>query len=200
MKWVTLCGSKVENVQCIVCKEYEAQIMSSKNFSNIWINGSKNPTSDAVKKHVTSEMHKHAHKHAVDLALKKELGLKEYVENICRNTVIGKSITRMHEKTRKVIKNHFSTAYYLSKNEKPFSDFPKLLDLQELNGLDVQKGYRTDRAAAVFVDFIAESMKLPLKKCLIKVKAKYYSILQDGSTDTSVIEQELIYVLFLYEG
>ena len=170
--------------------------MSSKNFSDSQIKGSKNPSSDAVKKHVTSEIHKRA----VDLALKKELGPKEYVENIRQNTAIGKSITRMHKKTRKLRKNYFSTAYYLAKNEKPFSDFPELLDLQELNGLDVQKGYRTDRAAAVFVDFIAESMKLPLKKCLIKVKAKYYSILQDGSTDTSVIEQELIYVLFLYEG
>ena len=27
-KWVTLPGSKVGNVQCIICKEYEAQIMS----------------------------------------------------------------------------------------------------------------------------------------------------------------------------
>ena len=43
-----------------------------------------------------------------------------------------------------------------------------------------------------------ESMKVPLKECLMK--AKYYSILQDGSTDTSVSEQELIYVLFLYES
>ena len=155
----------------------------------------KNPTFDAVKKHVTSEKHKRA----AYLALKKELGPKEYVENIRENTVIiGKSITRMHKKTRKVMKNRFSTAYYLAKNGKPFSDFPKLLDMQELNGLDVQKGYRTDRAAAIFIDFIAELMKLSLKESLMK--AKYYSILQDGSTDTSVSEQELIYVLFLYKG
>ena len=153
----------------------------------------KNPTFDAVKKHVTSEKHKRA----AYLALKKELGPKEYVENIRENTVIiGKSITRMHKKTRKVMKNHFSTAYYLAKNEKPFSDFPKLLDMQELNGLDVRKGYRTDRAAAIFIDFIAELMKR--KESLMK--AKYYSILQDGSTDTSMSEQELILVLFFYES
>ena len=99
----------------------------------------------------------------------------------------------MHKETRQVMKNHFLTAYYLAKNEKHFSDFPELLDLQELNGLDVQKGYRMDRAAAVFVGVIAELMKLPLKECL--VKANYYSFLQDGSTDTTVSEQELIYVL-----
>ena len=84
LKWVTLPGSKIRNVQCIICKEYEAQIMSSKKFSDSWIKGSKNPTSDAVKKHVTSERHKRA----ADLALKKELSPKEYVENNCWNTVI----------------------------------------------------------------------------------------------------------------
>ena len=83
-KWVTLPGSKVGNVQCIICKEYEVQIMSSENFRDSWVKGSKNPTSDAVKKHVTSERHKHA----ADLALKKELSPKEYVENNCWNTVI----------------------------------------------------------------------------------------------------------------
>ena len=30
--------------------------------------------------------------------------------------------------------------------------------------------------------------------------SSYYSILMDGSTDSSVIEQELIYVLFLNNG
>ena len=103
--------------------------MSSKNFNDSWIKGLKNPICDAVKKHVTSEMHKHA----ANLALRKELGSKEYVENIHQNTVMGKLITRIHKKTRKVMKNRFSTAFYLAKNEKPFSDSPKLLDLQELN-------------------------------------------------------------------
>ena len=124
-----------------LCEDFQRTIYANKKYDQIQdssemgkrIKGSKNPTSDAVEKHVTSEMHKYA----ADLALKKELGPKEYVQNIHQNTAIGKSITRMHEKTRKVMENHFSTAYYLAKNEKPFNDFPKLLDLQKLNGLDV---------------------------------------------------------------
>ena len=70
--WVNLPGGKVENIRCEVCEEYETQIMAFKNVSASWIEGSKNPTSDAVKKHVTSEMHKRA----ANLALKKELGPK----------------------------------------------------------------------------------------------------------------------------
>ena len=41
-------------------------------------------------------------------------------------------------------------------------------------------------------------MKVSLKECLLN--GKYYSILQDGSTDTSISEQELVYVLFLNDG
>ena len=80
LKWVTLPGNKVGNVQCTVCKEYEAQINSSKNFSDSWIKGSKYPTSDAAKKHVTSEMHKRA----VDLALKKNLAQRNMSKILAR--------------------------------------------------------------------------------------------------------------------
>ena len=41
-------------------------------------------------------------------------------------------------------------------------------------------------------------MKVPLKECLLN--AKSYSILQDGSTDTSMSEQELVYVLLFNYG
>ena len=41
-------------------------------------------------------------------------------------------------------------------NKKLFADYPDLLTLQVLNGLQVQKGYRTDREAAIFTENIAE--------------------------------------------
>ena len=98
----------------------------------------------------------------------------------------------MAEHSKEVLRMRFNTVYYLAKNEKPFSDYPDLLALQEKNGVDKQSGYRTPQAAASFIDFIAE-------QCKTLVKARYYSILTDGSTDTSVTEQELIYVMFLNE-
>ena len=51
-----------------------------------------------------------------------------------------------------MLKNRFTTAYYLAKTEKPFANYPELLDPQELNGLEVQKEYQTDTAAAIFND------------------------------------------------
>ena len=41
-------------------------------------------------------------------------------------------------------------------------------------------------------------MREDLKKLILK--ANYFSVLSDGSTDSAVTEQETIYVLFIFEG
>ena len=133
LKWVNLPGRKVENVQYEVCKEYKTQIMSCKNFSNSWIKVKKNTTTDAVKKHATSEMHKQA----TDLALKNECGTKRFAGNLHQKIFIGKLITKMNKNARKVFKNRFTIAYCLAKNEKLFADYQELLE--ELSGLEVEK-------------------------------------------------------------
>ena len=66
------------------------------------------------------------------------------------------------------MQNCFSTSHYLAKNKKPFTDFTDWLELQELNSPEVQKGYRTNRAAAIFIYYIAEQIKGPLKESLLK--------------------------------
>ena len=57
------------------------------------------------------------------------------------------------------------------------------------------KGYKTDRAAASFVDVIGQSMKDYFVEDLLS--ASYYSLLTDRSNNASTLEQEVIYVLFL---
>ena len=78
--------------------------MSCKNFNDSWIKGSENPTSDAVKKHVTSEMHKRT----ADLALKKEVLPRRYAD--IDTYPIGKTNPKMNQKARKVLKNRFTAA------------------------------------------------------------------------------------------
>ena len=193
LEWDIQVGGNAGNIRCSTCKEHDDRLHGLKNYNRAWVEGSKNATSDSVKKHVNTDMHKRA----ADIAMKKHLGSERYTQNVMKNTPIGKSITRMEEHSKEVLKMRFNTAYYLAKKEKPFSDYPDLLVLQEKNGIEKHSGYRTPRAAADFIDFIAEEFKSPLKEIL--VKARYYSILTDGSTDTSVTEQELIYVMFLNE-
>ena len=56
------------------------------------------------------------------------------------------------------LRPRFNTVYYLYKKERPYSDYADLLALKEKNGMKVTKCYKTDRAAASFVDVIGQSM------------------------------------------
>ena len=55
--------------------------------------------------------------------------------------------------------------------------------------------YRNDRAAASFVDVIGREMRQEFVTDILD--ARYYSLLTDSSTDASILEQEVLYVLFL---
>ena len=56
----------------------------------------------------------------------------------------------------------------------------------------------TDTAAADFTDHIAKVKKENLIKAIST--SKYFSLLTDSSTDSAVIEEEVLYLLFLNEG
>ena len=55
--------------------------------------------------------------------------------------------------------------------------------------------YRNERASANFTDTIGTSIRQKLLEDI--EKCNYFTLLLDGSIDSSVTEQELIYVLFL---
>ena len=72
----------------------------------------------------------------------------------------------------------FNSAYYLAKQEQPFSGFPDLLKLQAKNKTTgIKECYRNDRAAANVTDCIAKVTKDSFSKDL--AKARYSCILSD---------------------
>ena len=56
--------------------------------------------------------------------------------------------------------------------------------------------YRNERAGANFIDTIGTSIR---QKSLEDIeKCNYFTLLMDGSTDSSVTEEELIYVFYVF--
>ena len=187
-------GGKVCTLRCLTCKRWEPRIRSLKNFSPKWISpGSTTIDKDCVKKHIQSLQHQEA----VKITKKSLLG-DVYKQLVVEKTPIGQGLKRMCESDRKSLNVKFNCAYYLAKQERPYRDYSDLLSLHEKNGVGVGKSYLHDRAAANFTFHIAEVTRESLKTDL--ANANFYSVLNDGSTDSGVIEQELIYVLFLNHG
>lgn len=53
----------------------------------------------------------------------------------------------------------FRTAYYIAKNLRPYSDMPKLIDLQTKNSLDMGRILQSDKSCANIINHISSEMK-----------------------------------------
>ena len=101
-------------------------------------------------------------------------------------TLIGHDLKKMCTDDRKALEYKFNSAYYLALKERPFTDFPELLTLQEKNGIkNICKAYLTYNAFAELTDYRVEVTKDSLKTDIANVN--HYACLNDGSTDLSVI-------------
>ena len=81
---------------------------------------------------------------------------------------------------KEVLENRSNSASYLAKKERPYSDFPDLIELQEKNGVKYCGSYQNERATANFVDNCREVLKESFVEDLLH--ANYHSILLVAQT------------------
>ncbi|KAJ8332533.1 hypothetical protein SKAU_G00423220 [Synaphobranchus kaupii] len=82
--------------------------------------------------------------------------------------------------------------------EQPFTQYPALLDLQAINGVDAGGKYKSNQACQRFVEVIYDDIWEP---CYNDLKAaRFISVLAGAATDVSIRDLEGIYVRFLKDG
>ena len=117
---------KLVKLKCKVCIEFENRITSIKGFSHGWITGT-----ESVKNGQFIQAYKwRSHLYAKDLQKKKYLGASDFNRAVLSSTPIGR-LPKTTEEDKEILKSRFNTAYYLAKNERPYSDFPDMIVLQE---------------------------------------------------------------------
>ena len=183
-------GKVVNLLHCKVCTSKEERITSTKNFSRTFITGSAIVKNNTVVNHKNSDQHRMA----VKLNLKETLKEK-YVDEYVNETPIGQGLNKMAADDRERMEHLFNASYTVCKEEYFFKKYVPICQLLEKCGVDLGNSYRTDRSATELSDYISGVMKGTLEKDL--KDARYYSVLCDGSTDTSVKSQELFYVLYI---
>ena len=124
------------------------------------------------------------------------MGAEANEQNVVNVVPFFQGIVTMEEKDREPVTIKFNSALYLAKIERPFSDYDNLLKLQIKNtATGIKLKYELRNQAALFMDYIGGEMKKSLAESV--ADARYFSCLSDGSTDSSVTEQEVVYVLCL---
>ena len=94
----------------------------------------------------------------------------------------------------------FNTAYFVAKEEMPFSSFKSLCELQIKNDVELGNTYFNDHACKNFIESSAEILKADLSEKLNNASPRFFSAMADGSTDSGIIEQELLFVRYLNNG
>lgn len=96
------------------------------------------------------------------------------------------------------IENLFRTCHAIAKTGRPFTDLDWMCKLDDMKGVDIGSIFRNDKAARIFIHFIAEVERRALKEKL--EKCKFFSLISDGVSDSDVAEAALVYVRFAFQG
>lgn len=95
---------------------------------------------------------------------------------------------------KEVFRKKFDVSYFVVKEEMPLIKYEKITELEKRHGVRLGSTHNNLTTAREFLSFQAGELKQELSKDI--TKAKFYSILFDGTTDSSVTEQEAIFVLY----
>ncbi|XP_051803965.1 zinc finger protein 862-like isoform X3 [Acanthochromis polyacanthus] len=140
---------------------------------------------ETVKKHETSKVH--THNTRIMASRQAPLGTTE----------AEKAVEALNKAEMTRLDKLFRNAHALALAGRPFSDFVWMARLDKTKGLDGST-YITGRSARDFMRAIAEVEDEKIRSELCK--AKFVSILCDGSTDSSGAENEIIYVRICCDG
>ena len=185
-------GADVVCLWCVVCKCWEKRIEKVKGFNTNWIHpGAKSIKKDGLKSHLQTNQHKEAER----LEKRSKMGAEVYLESVLETTPIGCSLRKLQEKDSffgskiqycLLFSKTWKTIYRLS----PFDHIRKKNHVKNIGN-----SYITDWGCAVFTDYIGKVTKESFAEDF--ANARYCSVLSDGSTDSAVIEQEVVYVLYI---
>ena len=113
---------------------------------------------------------------------------------IYRSTPLGRALATASQEQRARVCKLFEVAYIL-KEEIPFTKYPAVLELEKRHGVSLGTAYATEHKCRDFTIVIGESMRDSVLDTLRKLR--YLAVLMDGSTDSSVVEKEVIYMMFI---
>lgn len=184
---------------CTLCTYWQNKIESVKNFSGKFIKGSTNFKTSAVVDHERSQPHLKAVEYE-DTRKAEEEGLPlprvHIQQSIPDSSAIKQCFNKMAEGEKNSMMKLFDLAYVLAKKGRPYSDFADFIEVEKAHGVTYTVKYDNNKQCEQFTRFISQAIfnretVEKLKRC------NFFTVLCDGSTDSSVIEKECIYTLFV---
>ena len=183
---------------CSVCSSQEDKLRSMPNVSMTFINGSTNFRLSSLKDHDSSECHQRATRekeHEVAVAAGISLAPRKVIQQTPSNSAIKQCFQHMGELEKESVQKLHDIAYYIASKGHAFTDFKDHIELEKLHEVKYSGAYENESACRDFIFSISEYFfEEGIKKKLETVN--FLAILCDGSTDKSITEQEVLFVVF----
>ena len=125
----------VSSMKCKICVQFKDKLASYRNFSAAFIEGSRNLRASAFKDHARSDMHRQA----------MLLFRKQSCTSVVEYAPIAKALCTLDASTEKRLRRKFEIAYFLCKENMPFTKMEVICQLEESHGVDLGLGYKTGR-------------------------------------------------------
>ena len=103
-----------------------------------------------------------------------------------RSENLKAAVLHQHTEQYESTCNAFRMAYYIAQQDRPYTDHPQLLELQQLNGLDVGRVLHSNVVCADIVDHIANERRRSLVQEIVN-KRPLTAVLIDESTSLNQI-------------
>ena len=198
-KWLWLVFNDDATMKCCICGKFEERLSSMPGYSNSFIKGSRNYKALALSDHESCK----THMQAVKFNLHKEATKKGEVYRpppvkvtLPTNAPIAQALKKKRDTEMKGLVKLFDVAYFIAKKGRPFTDFKDNIELEKLHGVSFHgTGYEHNNACRDFVKIIGDYLFEKYVKSKVE-RANFITILNDGTTDSAIQEQEVIYLLF----
>ena len=186
--WLTYKMADRDHVKTLafsVCTRFNAQLKGMRNYTAAYINGTTNLRTSSFKDHASSDMHARAM-----ILLKKDRGVdvREYAP-------IARALSTMDEASSEKMKKKFEVAFMIAKNNMSMTKMKPVCELEERHGVDLGQGYKNNQPCSSFIEFIALDQRRSLVEALSR--ANFYSLQEDGTTDSGNIEDEVFLIVYL---
>ena len=167
------------NMFCEICQS-ASQLDRSLAQKNVFVDaGCTSLRLESIKIHETSSNHLKA---ITIVAAKSEP----------EKTPAFKMICSLNKDTLEKLSKLFRTCHALAVYNRPYTDYTWLCELDETKGVNLGKTYRTAEYAKVFTHYIANVER---EKVSDQIRnSQFVTVLSEGSTDSSITEQEMFFV------
>ena len=192
--WLDITNNKT--LICKICCSQEEKLRSVPNVSMSFISGSSNYRLSALKDHDNSAFHQraiHEKEHEEAAAVGKSLPPRKIqYRPLTSESPIFLGIQQMSEKDRETLSKLHDISFHIALQRLPFTAFQNQVALEKLHGVKFTGAYENENACKNFIFGISEYLFEENVKKKLHLE-NFIAILCDGSTDNSVVEQEVLY-------